>query len=56
MELNDSRAINTDFLNSLGIDTSDDFNVYTLKDVPTSGRYGGNKPLKEQKIIKAYIK
>ena len=27
-----------------------------LENVPTSGRYGGNKPLKEEKIIKAYIK
>ena len=27
-----------------------------LENVPTSGRYGGNKPLEEQKIIKAYIK
>ena len=30
--------------------------VKKLENVPTSGRYGGNKPLKEQKIIKAYIK
>ncbi len=27
-----------------------------LENVKTSGRYGGNRPLKEQKIIKAYIK
>jgi peptidylprolyl isomerase len=27
-----------------------------LNSVKTSGRYGGDKPLKEQKIIKAYIK
>jgi peptidylprolyl isomerase len=27
-----------------------------LNNVRTSGRYGGDKPLKEQKIIKAYIK
>lgn len=30
--------------------------VKKLENVPTSGRYGGNKPLKEEKIIKAYIK
>jgi len=30
--------------------------VKQLENVPTSGRYGGNKPLKEEKIIKAYIK
>jgi len=30
--------------------------VKKLENVPTSGRYGGNKPLEEQKIIKAYIK
>ncbi len=30
--------------------------VKKLEGVPTSGRYGGNKPLEEQKIIKAYIK
>lgn len=30
--------------------------VKKLEKVPTSGRYGGNKPLTEQKIIKAYIK
>lgn len=27
-----------------------------LENVKTSGRYGGDKPLKEQKIIKAYMK
>lgn len=27
-----------------------------LENVPTSGRYGGNRPIKEEKIIKAYIK
>jgi peptidylprolyl isomerase len=27
-----------------------------LENIKTSGRYGGNKPLDEQKIIKAYIK
>ena len=27
-----------------------------LNNIKTSGRYGGDKPLKEQKIIKAYIK
>jgi peptidylprolyl isomerase len=27
-----------------------------LETVPTSGNYGGNRPLKEEKIIKAYIK
>ena len=27
-----------------------------LENVKTSGRYGGDKPLEEQKIIKAYIK
>ena len=30
--------------------------VTALENVSTSGRYGGNKPLKEEKIIKAYIK
>jgi len=30
--------------------------VKKLENVPTSGRYGGNRPLKEEKIIKAYIK
>jgi peptidylprolyl isomerase len=30
--------------------------VRKLENVKTSGRYGGDKPLKEQKIIKAYIK
>tara|TARA_B110000046_G_scaffold183057_1_gene218350 strand:+ start:1622 stop:2155 length:534 start_codon:yes stop_codon:yes gene_type:complete len=30
--------------------------VASLENVQTSGRYGGNKPLKEEKIIKAYIK
>jgi len=30
--------------------------LYKLNEVKTSGRYGGNRPLKEQKIIKAYIK
>ena len=30
--------------------------VKKLENIPTSGRYGGNKPLKEQKIIKAFIK
>lgn len=37
----------------------DDNSLLTLRkleNVKTSGRYGGNKPLKEQKIIKAYIK
>jgi len=30
--------------------------VTKLENIRTSGRYGGDKPLKEQKIIKAYIK
>jgi len=30
--------------------------IETLEEVPTSGKYGGNKPLKEEKIIKAYLK
>lgn len=30
--------------------------VKKLENVRTSGRYGGDKPLEEQKIIKAYIK
>jgi len=30
--------------------------VEILENVQTSGRYGGNRPLKEEKIIKAYIK
>jgi peptidylprolyl isomerase len=30
--------------------------VEKLGNVSTSGRYGGNRPLKEEKIIKAYIK
>ena len=30
--------------------------IKLLENVPTAGRYGGNKPLKEQKIIKAYLK
>ncbi len=30
--------------------------VKKLENVKTSGRYGGDKPLKEQKIIKAFIK
>ena len=30
--------------------------VQALENVRTTGRYGGDKPLKEQKIIKAYIK
>jgi len=30
--------------------------VKELENVSTSGRYGGNRPLKEEKIIKAYIK
>jgi len=30
--------------------------VKKLENVKTSGRYGGDRPLKEQKIIKAYIK
>jgi len=30
--------------------------VQALENVRTSGRYGGDRPLEEQKIIKAYIK
>ena len=30
--------------------------VRKLENVRTNGQYGGNRPLKEQKIIKAYIK
>jgi peptidylprolyl isomerase len=30
--------------------------VRKLENVPTNGRQGGNKPLNEEKIIKAYIK
>ncbi len=31
-------------------------NVTKLENVPTSGRRGGDRPLQEQKIIKAYLK
>lgn len=30
--------------------------ITSLENVPTAGRHGGNKPLKEEKIIKVYIK
>ena len=30
--------------------------VKKLENVPTSGKYQGNKPLNDQKIIKAYLK